>query len=151
MNIKRIITIVFSCGIIFSTCAISAVAGNHLFEVGYRFTEYGMVNNVSEVFAMKCYHQPSKGQIYTQGTNMADISTYMSLGVTVFNKSTGLIITDNANNGVCANDKYREVSCTDYRSKNTNVYYRHDCTIYGDTSGHNSSSMIATRSAIVMN
>ncbi len=146
MNIKRIIAIVFSCGLIASTCAVSVAAYDHTFRSGYDFTVYGKVNN-SDVFNMRCYHK--SGKIYTKGTNKAGISTYMSLGATVYDKSTGNYITDKANNGVCANGDDRQVACTDYRSTSKYVYYKHDCTIYGDTSGQNQSSKIAVRATTV--
>ena len=146
MNIKRIIAIVFSCGLIVSTCAVSVAAYDHTFRSGYDFTVYGKVNN-SEVFDMRCYHK--LGKIYTKGINKAGISTYMSLGATVYNKSTGGYITDRSYNGVCAKSDDKQVACTDYRSTNPYVYYMHDCTIYGDTSGQNQASKIATRATTV--
>lgn len=142
MNIKRIVAIAFSSVLIASTCVISVAAYGHTYVPGYEFTTYGKVNT-STVFNMDCKHASSR--VHTKGTNKAGISTYMSVGATVYKKITGEYITDNANNGVCKNGSSKSVSCTDYRSTNTNVYYKHDCTIYGDTSGMNSSSKIATR------
>ena len=142
MNIKRIAAIVFSCGLIASTCAISVAAYDHTYVSGYDFTTYGTVNK-TKVFNMDCWQ--NSGYIITRCNNKAGVSTYMSVGVAVYNKSTNACIKDKANNGVCANNKYRQTQCTDYRSISTNVYYKHDCTIYGDTTGKNLSSKIASR------
>lgn len=142
MNIKRIVAIAFSSVLIASTCAISVAAYGHTYVPGYEFTTYGKVNK-SKVFNMDCWQ--NAGYIITRGTNKAGVSTYLSVGASAYSKSTNGCVSDRANNGVCENNKYRQASCNDYRNISTNVYYKHDCTMYGDTSGANLSSKIATR------
>lgn len=146
MKVKSIIAIIFTCTLIVSTCVVSAVAYDHTYTAGYDYTAYGKVNS-STVFDMRFWHY--SGNIYTKGINKAGVSTFMSLGASVYNSLSGNYITDRANNGVCANGSYRQVSCTDYRSTTPYVYYKHDCAIYGDTSGTNQSSVIAVKKQTV--
>ncbi len=130
MTVKKIITLILAALLLASTCAVTVLSYDKPFKQGYSYS----VKDSKGYVKMEYRHNTSADIVNTFAQNLTSTQINTVLSVSTRGKTTKKVKCEDIATRLINSGAKSGVGTSDWRSKNTNVYYRHEVDIFGNVS-----------------
>lgn len=130
MRTKKLISILLAVLLLASTCVVTVMGYDKPFKKGYSYSAKDSKGYVK----MEYLHNTSVHVVNTYANNLTNTQIKAILSAQTKGKSTKNTKCETIDTRLINSGAKSGVGTSDWRSKNTNVYYCHEVDVFGNTS-----------------